>query len=435
MMRSLQPINILLFSTAVFLSGALQTASAEKHRRYDGHDSKSQSEKHRHHGKRDSKSPDDGHGGQDGNVFEVDCDQGQTIGEALDGAQPGDTITIEGTCRERVEIRIDRISLVGVNDAVVDGGGGDLSAFNGVIDIEGVQGVELEGLTIRNGPGEGVLAHNGAAFSARNITVEDHATPCLLVIANSMADLTDVDIRRCGQVASGLGLVVQDNSTALVRGSIRSTDNASNGISVQSRSVLEVRGAVVESTQNGRSGFDIVDSTLVIFGTPESPGSTLIARENGNSGIFVALGSLQIFGGGFAGQSVFEINASSNGTEGIALVDGGRIVSPFASVDILLEDNPTGLSLGDGTGVLLLTGTGAGLTIQNNEVGLLANGADASTLVSSPAGLATIQGNSVVDVNLRFGSRVRLIGVAVDTLACDSSVLLDGDTGFTCPTP
>ena len=54
----------------------------------------------------------------------VDCGAGQTIGRALKHAQPGDSIVVTGTCRERVVITTDRITLAGLGAAVVDGGGG-----------------------------------------------------------------------------------------------------------------------------------------------------------------------------------------------------------------------------------------------------------------------------------------------------------------------
>lgn len=367
-------------------------------------------------------------------VWKVNCNRGKTITGALKRARAGDTIRVRGTCHESVKITMDRITLRGIKGAVIDGGGGEPTAFAGVIVIDGVQGVELEGLTVRNGRGEGILAQNGAGFTARNITVEDNAGPGMQVTVNSTANLSDVTIRRGGQTVSGLGLVISDNSTAVLKGTISSTDNPSNGIAIQSRSVVEVRGATVKAINNGGSGFDIVDSTAVIFGTPESPGSSFVAKGNGRAGIFVALGSLQVFGGNFAGTGAFTIHASNN-ANGIQLVDAGRIVSPFASVDILVEDNTTGLNFGDGTGALILTGEGGGLTVRNNKTGLLADGADTSTLVSAPPNVASIEDNTVVDVDLRFGSRLRIVDVAVGSLVCDATVLLAGTTGFSCPTP
>lgn len=51
--------------------------------------------------------------------------------------------------------------------------------------------------------------------------------------------------------------------------------------------MLEILGAVVQASNNGGGGVDIVDSQAVIFGYPESQGSVLTAHDNGADGIFV----------------------------------------------------------------------------------------------------------------------------------------------------
>jgi hypothetical protein len=46
-------------------------------------------------------------------VRNVDCTKGETITTALMNAVPGDTIRITGTCRERITITTDQLTLVG----------------------------------------------------------------------------------------------------------------------------------------------------------------------------------------------------------------------------------------------------------------------------------------------------------------------------------
>ena len=53
----------------------------------------------------------------------------------------------------------------------------------------------------------------------------------------------------------------------------------------------------MEASHNGGGGIDIVDSQAIIFGYPESQGSTLTAQNNVAEGIFVATGSLSCLGG------------------------------------------------------------------------------------------------------------------------------------------
>src|SRR5215510_8740263 len=106
----------------------------------------------------------EGVAGADSAVKKVACDKGQTLTEALKQAKPGDTLQVTGTCQERVTITTDRLTLDGGGSAVLDGGGGSPTEFEGVVTIDGAHGVTLTGFTIQNGPGEGILGIHGAAF-------------------------------------------------------------------------------------------------------------------------------------------------------------------------------------------------------------------------------------------------------------------------------
>jgi hypothetical protein len=243
---------------------------------------------------------------------------------------------------------------------------------------------------------------------------------------NSSAELIDVEVKDSG----GIGIPVQNNSTAVLKGNISSTGSGSNGIAVQSGSTLEIRGASVQASNNGGGGVDIVDSQAIIFGYPESQGSILTAQNNGSDGIFVATGSLSFFGGAFAGTgSLATISASNNGGSGLAIGLDGAVVSPFGAAHIILENNQQiGLNVGEGGSALII----GGLTVQNNQSGgLLADGAGTLTLVSVPSNPSSIQNNGGTDVSLAFGTRVTFGGVTIGTITCDATVLSRGST--VCP--
>ena len=57
-------------------------------------------------------------------IRNVDCTKGETITTALTDAVPGDTIRVTGTCRERITITTDRLTLDGQDRTILDGGGG-----------------------------------------------------------------------------------------------------------------------------------------------------------------------------------------------------------------------------------------------------------------------------------------------------------------------
>ena len=154
--------------------------------------------------------------GADSAVKKVKCDKGQTLTEALRKAKPGDTLQVTGTCQERVTITTDRLTLDGGGSAVLDGGGGGPTELEGVVTIDGAQGVTLMGFTIQNGPGEGILG-----FTAQPLRCSRR--PCSRMRHRhcrrdgSTADLTDCTIQaQCG------GIDVFTSSSAILRGAITS---------------------------------------------------------------------------------------------------------------------------------------------------------------------------------------------------------------------
>lgn len=359
-------------------------------------------------------------------VHRVNCDKGHTITDALKRADLGDTIRVTGICTERVVIEADRLTLDGEGTAVLDGAGGGPTGFGegGVLVIAGAHGVLIKGLTVQNGNSHGISGRDGATFAVHNSTVRDNAVGGILILNNSFAELKDVAVQRTG----GIGIVVENTSTAVLKGSVSSTASGSNGIAVQSGSTLEIRGGSVHSTNNGGGGVDIVDSQLVIFGFPESQGTVLVADRNSTDGIFVATGGLLVTGGAFAGTgSLATISTSNNGGDGLTVGPHGTIVSPFAAAKFISKHNRVGLLLSDSASALLI----GGLTVEQNQTGVLADGAGTVTFVSVPSNPSSITGNATIDVDLRFGTRATFGGVAIGKIGCDATVLSRGST--TCP--
>jgi hypothetical protein len=316
-----------------------------------------------------------------------------------------------------VTITTDRITLDGQGSAVLNGAGGGPAEFNGVVTIDGARGVTLTGLTIQNGAGEGILGLHGAAFAVRNSTVQDNAGTGIAVGDGSTADLTDCTMQR-----NGLGLDVVTNSSAILRGAINITNNGS-GMDVNGSSFLEIRGAQVQVNNNRAGGISAGSGGgLAIFGWSEAQGSTLIVDGNGGSGILLADATLSVFGGRFFGSGANTIRVSNNMVNGIWLPANGAISSPFATAKFVIENNPTGLNFGGGSGATFI----GGLTVRNNKTGVLAEGADL-TVVSIPPNPSTIKGNDA-DLNLSFGTRATFGGVTIGTMTCDGTVMSRGST-------
>jgi hypothetical protein len=361
--------------------------------------------------------------GADSAVKKVKCDKGQTLTEALKKAKPGDTLQVTGTCQERVTITTDRLTLDGGGSAVLDGGGGGPTGlFVAVVTIDGVQGVTLIGFTIQNGPSLGILGVGGAAFVVKGTTTRNHGAAGIFLNNNTSAELIDVEVKDSG----GIGIPVQNNSTAVLKGHISSTGSGSNGIAVQSGSTLEIRGASVQASDNGGNGVDIVDSQAIVFGYPESQGSILTAHNNGGDGIFVATGSFSVFGGGV---SFATIGASNNDGNGIAIGLDGAVVSPGGAAKFTIEKNQrSGLDVSEGGSALII----GGLTVRNNPTGLRGDGAGTLTLlVFDPSNPSSIEHNTGTDIDLSFGTRATFVGVTIGSITCDATVLSRGST--VCP--
>ena len=136
--------------------------------------------------------------GADSAVKKVECDKGQTLTEALQKAKPGDTLQVTGTCHERVTITTDRLTLDGGGSAVLDGGGRPDRVFEGVVTMDGVQGVTLTGFTIQNGPSLGILGVGGAAFVVQDTTMQNNGRAGIFLNNNSSAELIDVEVNDSG---------------------------------------------------------------------------------------------------------------------------------------------------------------------------------------------------------------------------------------------
>ena len=347
------------------------------------------------------------------NMRVVNCDRGQNIAEVLARAEPGDTIRVTGTCVERVSIKTDRITLDGQGAATLDGGGGPIAEFDGVVTIDGASGVTIQGFTVQNGPGEGILGTHGAAFSVHNTTVQDNGSTGVVVAEGSTAELTDCSILR-----NDAGIDVFTQSSAVLKGAIRTNDNLLNGATVNGTSIIEIRGAQVEASRNGGEGLAAgSNSQLAVFGFAGSQGSTFTIDANGGGGILLGDSILNVFS-----ASTIAITNSPLGI----LCGAGKIISPFGVGTFVIENNGVGLDFGlDGTALLV-----GGLTVRNNGTGVRGDGAGVLTFISIPSNPSAITGNGV-DVDLRFGARATIEGVEVGTITCDSTVLSRGTT--VCP--
>ena len=346
-------------------------------------------------------------------IRNVDCAKGETITTALTDAVPGDTIRATGTCRERITITTDRLTLDGQDRTILDGGGGTPTELSGVVTIDGARGVTITGLTIQNGPGDGILAIHAATFAVKSTTLQGHGFMGIDVTDHSTAELANVTLQRNQQ-----GIDVLNASLVILRGRIIIRDNRSHGADVNGGSVIEIRGAHVEVSNND-FGFAAADGRLVVYAFTASRGSTITASHNRGAAIGIGTSLFSIFG-------PITITAENNGF-GLFCPAGGKLLDPFGRGTFVLRNNRIGMFFDAGCSALV---NPAKLTVQNNGTGILADGASFLSFVTDPPNGSEITGNDT-DVNLKFGTRATFQGITIGTIVCDKTVLTRGTT--VCP--
>ena len=323
-----------------------------------------------------------GMGSAVGATRQVNCDvPGQTITKALKTAQPGDTIQVTGTCEETVTITTDRLTLDGGGSAVIDGGGGGSpggSVFEGLLTIDGAQGVVITGFTIQRSPVDGILGQRGAAFTARNTIVKDNADDGLQVSDSATGQLAEF----VGQDNGDFGIVVVTNSSVVIAGTVESSNNQTDGIFIGYNSTLFLRA-----------------------GTEP----TVTVADNGRDGIV-------LFAGGTLRAGFGTLSAARNGRDGFGVVSNSTFALTGSATASSTENTRNGLVATLDSHILAVTP----FSIKDNDVGLLVN--DSSVRIAG----ATIMDNATA-VTLTFGARANLSGSTIaGTIACDGTELLVG---------
>ena len=123
---------------------------------------------------------------------QVNCDvPGQSLTKALEASKPGDSIAVHGVCRERLTITWGPLTFDGAGTWVMDGAGLAPSAteFNGLIAVDGAQGITIRDVTLRNGSGEGILGTHGASMVVQNVRIEHTTTGLGLSNSSAVASL------------------------------------------------------------------------------------------------------------------------------------------------------------------------------------------------------------------------------------------------------
>lgn len=358
-----------------------------------------------------------------GDPIQVDCDAGDSLAQAVQGVSPGRTIQVSGTCAEPVTITTDRLTLDGQGATVLDGSdvaGQQGSVFEGLLTVDGAQGVVITGLTVQNSPVDGILVQRGAAATVQSTTVQDSADDGIQVSEGSSAQLTDCMVERNGE----FGVVVSFNAQTRFSGTIVVHENGSHGLLISDVAEALFREGTIEVTNNGGAG-------ILVFASASARVSraavTITANANGLDGILLTENAHMRLSGG-------ALTADANGRDGITVVARSTFATGGATVTFT-NNTRRGMNVGDGAAIIKLPQ--GPLTVQNNQAAGIV--ADLGSIVNLLGG-TTLTDNGPEDVgpdlDLRFGTVASITGEnTLGVITCDTTVLLRGDTGVTCPTP
>ncbi|MFQ6027414.1 MAG: right-handed parallel beta-helix repeat-containing protein [Dehalococcoidia bacterium] len=338
-------------------------------------------------------------------VVAVDCNQGDSIGTALEQASPGDTLRVRGTCRESITIVTDRITLEGQDNAVLDAGDDTLN----VLTVDGARGVKISGLTIQNGR-LGILGINAASLNVADTVVQDNGSHGVELLG-VFAEFTNLTSRRNGRT----GIIGARNSVVMLTDSVLE-DNLI-GLVVFSNSTARLFGQHVME-RNATQGL-----TLGLGGSIFAIGSEVLANNNGSEGVFLIQGgNFQLTGG--------KLEANGNGTDGIRLLQSSTLRLGIEEFEVpgeatALGNTGHGFSATSGSD-LAVSGSTQLTSRDNGQAGLWLDGGSRATITG-----AVIENNRAADVDLKFGSQATLGESTLGTVVCDDTVLLRGDT--LCP--
>jgi parallel beta-helix repeat protein len=260
-----------------------------------------------------------------GGTQAVDCDLGESLQAAIDGAGTEATITVSGTCNENVTIREEKDSIT------LDGQG--IATINGpdptdhTIFVRG-RGITIRGITITGGRNGIFVSRGGTALIDTN-TIQNTGNNGILLNQESSARIINNTI----QNNPNAGIVVSENSSARI-GFLAAQDTVASPNTIQNNSD---QGIIVSRSSSAR----IVGNTISNNGLASGSDGIIVTRAsqadissntidgNGRHGIFLTLNSAVSLGDD-TGDTIFDLpnsttEGSENGDRGIRCVTGGAV--------------------------------------------------------------------------------------------------------------
>jgi hypothetical protein len=369
----------------------------------------------------------------------LDCSKKSLAEAVADVKGPGETILFTGVCSGPVVIRTDGLTLAGVGSAIVDGAGAGDS-----VTIAGAHGVSLTNFEIRNGV-NGILGVNGAHFDLTGVNTHDNLVFGISLQTASSAVLSGVTTSRNGVH----GLDLETGSAAAINGVFTTSNNRVFGINVNGSSITFSR-ATVSATGNAL-GIQVATGGNAFL---NDSATVLNVTDNHATGLTVVSGAHMVSFGG-------TINVSGNPVNGVSVNSKGGLDLDAGSTLNIFNNGQDGLVLQEASVMTVFNipqfsgvpgfstvnshnNTGNGISVKSgstltlsNQARILSNANTGTGFISDNASAtlvnSNITGNGLKDLQLTFGSRADLQSLIFGSYGCDTTVLVRGTSGITCP--
>lgn len=232
-----------------------------------------------------------------------------------------ESVYVTGRCEGLLVLTRD-VYLIGDGSTELYGGSGveEGSHWYGTVTVDHAR-VILENLNIVGGA-DGVTCIRGAACVLRNVAISKAGDEAVHVSENSSVETENVHFSG----SSGSGLVVFNNSSALIRGKFTSTGNGvggfGSGIDVYgASSVVALDDVEVSVTGNSAYGIYVVGSSLGLG----KNGGKIVSDKNGISGMALADGAQVLLSGS-------QFKATGNKIAGVSMDRRSILNSYYTSI-------------------------------------------------------------------------------------------------------
>jgi hypothetical protein len=333
---------------------------------------------------------------------DVNCDAGESLPEALQKVQPGDTLRVAGTCKGEVTIPVDDVTLIGIDGTEIVGSDGK----EAVLTLIGRRNVVIKNFTVSHGY-EGVLVRGGAGIALEAIHAVENAGDGFHIADGALVQVIDATASNNGLN----GVMILNRARVTFLGQTLSTRNKDTGITIHkaAQAIFELSRAVDDPPQDPPK--DPRKSMLQPL--PESQNSMLLSDTTGDSAAVMAaaLGSCLITAVGNAGYGILVsgagylyvgsacvLTANNNGADGVRYtgVSSGDIYGARAIVvgnsggGLVVRDTSTVMV--DGSRVLATWNSANGIQVEhaNMLIDFASSGSAICSAHNTGAGLATL---------------------------------------------